>query len=156
MAAVDSYRKYIYLSNNNYVESGFGHVLENLKFDFSVRVLVIVLEFNSVFSKRIVVKMLLFCPYLGIKSCRELSIFGRSATSGNYPDAIETRTAAERFVDMHIRLLTPSVNVCMHIAYIKHAQKHDIIHAHTEVSQNAMCNTSFIIALFCTQGGARE
>ena len=64
-------------------------------------------------------KMLLFCPYLGIKSRRELSIFGRSATSGNYPDAIETRTAAERFVDMHIRLLTPSVNVCMHIAYIK-------------------------------------
>ena len=46
MAAVDSYRKYIYLSNNNYVESGFGHVLESLKFDFSVRVLLIVLEFT--------------------------------------------------------------------------------------------------------------
>ena len=114
------------------MESGFGHVLENLKFDFSLRVLLIVLEFNSVFSKRIVVKMMLFCPYLGIKSRRELSIFGRSATSGNYSDAIETRTAAERFVD-NAHSTTHTISKCVHaycIHKVKHAQKHDIIHAH--------------------------
>ena len=49
-------------------------------------------QYSGLFSKRIAFKMTLFWPYIGIESRKELYIFDRITTSGNYPTALATRT----------------------------------------------------------------